>query len=55
MKANRMQDASDNQLAQFIDGNTTDAETDEILDAIQSKENLKTLALAFSAKAMMYS
>jgi hypothetical protein len=48
-----MKDISDNKLARFIDGNTTDAETNEILDAIQSEEDLETIALAFSAQKIL--
>jgi hypothetical protein len=53
MKINRMKDISDNKLAQFIDGNTTNTETNEILDAIQSEEDLETITLAFSAQKIL--
>ncbi len=39
---------TDEQLAAFIDGNTSEEETKEILDSVQSKDDLETLALAFS-------
>jgi hypothetical protein len=42
---------TDEQLAAFIDGNVSKQEADEILDVVQSEDDLETLALAFSAKA----
>jgi hypothetical protein len=41
---------SDEQLAQFIDGNSSPKEIDAILDAVSSEEDLETLVLAYSAK-----
>lgn len=44
---------TDEHLAQFIDGAIPPDETDAILDSIQSCEDLETVALASSAKAMV--
>jgi len=43
---------TDEQLAQFIEGNATPAESDAILDAIQSFDDLETVVLATTASAM---
>ena len=41
---------TDEQLAAFIDGNVSEKETKEIFDAVQTKDDLETLALAFSVQ-----
>lgn len=50
MKENKFKHISDEQLAAFIDGNTTEAENDIVLDAVESREDLETLVLVLSAK-----
>lgn len=42
---------SDEQLARFIDGNSSPEEIEAILDAIGSKKDLETIVLAYSAKS----
>ncbi len=47
----KFENITDEQLAAFIDGNASEKETNEILDAVQSKNDLETIALAFSIQA----
>ncbi len=50
MKSDKFKKLTDEQLAAFIDGNTSESENETVLDSIQTKKDLETLAMSITAK-----
>lgn len=51
--ADKFNAITDEQLAAFLDGKLSETEGNSILDAVQTKEDLETLALALDIKKMI--
>ena len=44
---------SDEQLASFLDSNTSEMENKQILDAVSSEEDMEILSMAFSIRRII--
>lgn len=50
---NSFDEISDEQLASFLDGNTSEMENEQIYDAVSTEEDMEILSMAFSTRLII--
>lgn len=53
MAVDSFDEISDEQLASFLDSNTSETENEQILDAVLSEEDMEILSMAFSIRRII--